>query len=62
VRLEPDLSGASGGGELSVVDAATEPFLGVGQQDGEGWAFGVFEFDSDRVAAVGRADVMVRLL
>ncbi len=52
------MSDASGGGELSVVDVASEPFLGVGQQDGECRAFGVFEFDSDRVAsAVGQADV-----
>ena len=54
------MSVASGGGELSVVDAAAEAFLGVGQQDGKCRAFGVFEFDSDRVAsasAVGQADV-----
>lgn len=36
---------------------SAEPFLGVGQQDGEGWAFGVFEFDSDGVTAFAEADV-----
>jgi hypothetical protein len=51
------VSGAGGGLELSVVDAAAEAFLGVGQRDGEGWSFGVFEFDADGVAAVGQADV-----
>jgi hypothetical protein len=36
----------------------TEPFLGVGQHDGECRAFGVFEFDSDcSASAVGQADV-----
>jgi len=49
--------GAAGGAELTVVDGVAESLLGVGQQDGEGWSFGVFKLDPDGVAVLRYPDV-----
>jgi len=54
---EPDVLGAAGGAELTVVDGVAESLLGVGQQDGEGWSFGVFKLDPDGVAVLRYPDV-----
>ena len=51
------MSAARFGTEIPIVDGLAEPLLRIGQQNGEGRSFGVFEFDSDGVTALRYPDV-----